>query len=122
MYDAYLKYRIHRLGVRLGFGIPINAVGPGLRIDHFGFVAINGNAKIGKNCHIYGDITIGQKGPNNSEAPIIRDNVIIGAGARIIGPIKIASNCVIGANAVVIHSVLEEGKTIVGIPARVLNK
>lgn len=48
MYDAYLKYRIHRLGVRLGFGIPINAVGPGLRIDHFGFVAINGNAKIGK--------------------------------------------------------------------------
>lgn len=48
MYDAYLKYRIHRLGVRLGFDIPINAVGPGLRIDHFGFVAINGNAKIGK--------------------------------------------------------------------------
>ena len=48
MYDAYLKYRIHRLGVRLGFDIPINAVGPGLRIDHFGFVAINGNAKVGK--------------------------------------------------------------------------
>lgn len=122
MYDCYLKYRLHKLGIRLGFSIPINCVGSGLRIDHFGFLAINQNAIVGKNCHIYGDITIGQKSPHNSRAPIIGNNVVIGAGARIIGPVTIASNCIIGANAVVTHSVLEEGKIIAGVPAKVVNK
>lgn len=104
-----------------GFNIPLNIVGPGLRIDHWGFLAISSDAKIGKNCHIFGDVTIGVKDNSGSKAPIIGDNVTIGAGARIIGPIKIANNCKIGANAVVTHSVLEEGKTIIGIPARVIN-
>lgn len=121
IYDNYLRYRLHKLGVKLGFAIPINCAEPGLRIDHFGFVAINGKAKIGKNCHIYGDITIGQKSPDNDAAPIIGDNVVIGGGARIIGPVKIASNCMIGANAVVTHSFLEEGKNIAGVPAKVIN-
>lgn len=40
IYDNYLRYRLHKLGVKLGFGIPINCAEPGLRIDHFGFVAI----------------------------------------------------------------------------------
>ncbi|WP_269153781.1 serine O-acetyltransferase [Limosilactobacillus balticus] len=91
-----------------------------MRIDHWGGVAINGNAKIGSNCHIFGDVTIGVKDNLGSKEPQIGDNVTIGASARIIGPIKIASNCIIGANAVVTHSVLEERKTIVGIPGRVL--
>lgn len=121
VYNKYLKYRIHKLGLKLGFGIPINCAGPGLRIDHYGFVAINSNAKIGKNCHIYGDITIGVKDPTNDAAPVIGDNVVIGAGARIIGPVKIVSNCMIGANAVVTHSFLEEGKNIAGVPAKVIN-
>ena len=121
VYSHYLNYRLHKLGLKLGFGIPINCAGPGLRIDHYGFVAINSNAKIGRNCHIYGDITIGVKDPSNAAAPIIGDNVVIGAGARIIGPVKIASNCMIGANAVVTHSFLEEGKNIAGVPAKVIN-
>lgn len=112
----YLKYRQHRLGVKLGFDIPINKIGPGLRIDHWGFLAINEYAKIGKNCHIYGDVTIGVKNKSDEIAPTIGDNVEIGTGARIIGPITIASNCKIGANACVTHDVLEEGKIIVGIP------
>lgn len=121
IYELYLKYKMHKLGVKLGFNIPLNIVGPGLRIDHWGFLAISSDAKIGKNCHIFGDVTIGVKDNSGSKAPIIGDNVTIGAGARIIGPIKIANNCKIGANAVVTHSVLEEGKTIIGIPARVIN-
>lgn len=55
-------------------------------------------------------------------APIIVDNVTIGTGARIIGPIKIASNCVIGANAVVISSVDLENQNIVGIPAKSIKR
>lgn len=46
----YLKYRVHHLGVKLGFDIPINSIGPGFRIDHWGFLAINEYAKIVKNC------------------------------------------------------------------------
>lgn len=122
IYNHYLNYRLHRLGLKLGFGIPINCTGPGLRIDHYGFIAINSNAKIGKNCHIYGDITVGVKDPDNSvSAPIIGDNVVIGTGARIIGSVKIASNCIIGANAVVTHDFLKEGKNIAGVPAKVIN-
>lgn len=118
--DGYLRYKIHKLGIKLGFGIPINCIGPGFRIDHFGFCAINSNAKIGKNCHVYGDVTIGQKNPNNALSPKIGDNVVIGAGARIIGPVVIASNCIIGANAVVVDSVMEKGKVVAGIPAKVI--
>lgn len=117
----YLKYRQHHLGVKLGFNIPINSIGPGFRIDHWGFLAINGYAKIGKNCHIYGDVTIGVKNKNDKTAPIIGDNVEIGTGARIIGPITIASDCKIGANACVTHSILEKGKTVVGVPAHEIN-
>lgn len=116
-YHVLLKYELHKLGLKLGFGIPENTLGPGVKIDHWGFIAINSNVKIGKNCHIFGDITIGIKNNEGIGAPEIGDNVTIGAGARIIGPIKIASNCVIGANAVVTRSFLEEGTVIGGIPA-----
>lgn len=117
----FLKFKFHKLGIKLGFELPLNHhIGSGIRIDHWGFLAINYGAKIGKNCHIYGDVTIGVKDENGSGAPILGDNVTIGAGARILGPVTIASNCVIGANAVVTHSVLEEGKIIAGIPAKVI--
>ena len=116
-YNLLLKYRLHKLG----FSIPTNVVVQDWGLI-LGGVAINGNAKIGSNCHIFGDVTIGVKDNLGSKAPQIGDNVTIGASARIIEPIKIASNCIIGANAVVTHSVLEERKTIVGIPGRVLKK
>lgn len=115
-----LIFKFHRLGIKLGFEVPLNCIGPGLKIDHWGFLAINDKAKIGKNLHIYGDITIGVKNAEDSKAPELGDNITIGAGARILGPIRIASNCIIGANAVVTHSVLEEGKVIAGVPAKVI--
>lgn len=120
-YQKILQYRMHKLGIKLGFNIPLNVVEPGFRIDHWGFLAINSNAKIGKNCHVFGDITIGVKDNQTGGAPIIGDNVTKGAGARIIGPVTIASNCVIGANAVVTHDFLKEGSIIVGIPAKVIH-
>lgn len=120
LYNKFLQYKMHKLGIKLGFNIPLNVAGPGLRIDHWGFLAINNDAKIGKNCHIFGDVTIGVKDNQTAGAPIIGDNVTIGAGARIIGPITIASNCVIGANAVVTRDFLKEGSVIAGIPAKLI--
>lgn len=116
----FYRYKQHRLGIKLGFDIPINVFEEGLRIDHWGFLAVSGNSKIGKNCHIYGDVTIGISNDRDHRAPIIGDNVTIGAGTRIIGPIKIASNSVIGANSVVVKDITEPDTIVGGIPAKKL--
>lgn len=119
LYGKLLQYKMHKLGIKLGFNIPLNVIGPGFRIDHWGFLVISSKAKIGENCHIFGDVTIGVKDNLEAKAPIIGDNVTIGSGARIIGPIKIASNCIIGANAVLTHSILKEGAVLGGVPAKI---
>ena len=73
-------------------------------------IFISGKAKIGKNCTIYQQVTIGsnllQDSPNKG-APVIGDNVFVGAGAKIIGNVKVGNNCRIGANAVVAKSIPE---------------
>jgi serine O-acetyltransferase len=73
--------------------------------------------RIGKNCTIIHSVTIGMR--NEWAFPEIGDNVFIGAGARILGGIRIGNNAVIGANAVVIHDV-PDGATVVGVPAKVI--
>ncbi len=72
-------------------------------------------ARIGKNCSIIANVTIGMR--NEWKFPELGDNVFIGAGARVLGGIKVGSDVVIGANAVVIRD-LPDGATVVGIPAR----
>jgi len=116
-----IRRRRNRLGVRLGFTIPTNVFGKGLLIWHYGNIVINGNAKIGDNCILHGDNCIGNNG-TMSNAPVIGNNVDIGVGAKILGDITIADNIKIGAGAVVVNSFLEEGITIVGMPARKLTK
>lgn len=84
-----------------------------------GKVVVNACAKIGSNCKILSDVTIGVLGKKNSEdRPIIGNNVFIGSGARIIGGVTIADNVVVGANAVVTKSITESGITVAGIPAK----
>lgn len=80
-------------------------------------IIISYYAVIGKNCVIRQQVTIAQN--NNNEAPIIGDNVVIGAGAKIIGNVKIGNNVIIGANAVVTKDA-EDNRTVVGVPARVI--
>lgn len=118
-----LLYRIkhHRLGVRLGFDIPINVFGPGLRINHWGLIVVNPKAKIGKFCDIHQGVNIGVQGEDNS-CPVIGDNVWIGPGAKLFGRIKIADDCQIGANAVVNKSFEECGISIAGVPAKKISK
>lgn len=104
-----------RYGMKLGYSIPCNVFGKGLRINHYGLLVINPNVKIGDWCDIHMGVNIGQ-GNTNSDIPKIGNNVWIGPGVKIFGRIVIEDNCIIGANAVVNKS-FEENSIIVGIPA-----
>lgn len=114
----YYAWRCGRLKQKCGIDLVPNVAGPGLHIVH-GKVVINAYAKIGSNCKILSDVTIGVSGKiNSTDRPIIGNNVFIGSGARIIGGVTIADNVVIGANAVVTKSITEPGITVAGIPAK----
>jgi hypothetical protein len=67
-------------------------------------IIVSHNAVIGSNCTIFHQVTIGE---GKDGAPIIGDEVLIGAGAKIIGNVKIGANSKIGVNAVVVHDVPE---------------
>lgn len=121
LFYAFWKWRYHNLGIKLNFDIPINTFDEGLNIHHYGLIVVNANARIGKNCSIQQGVIIGVSG-KSSGVPVIGDNVNIGAGAKILGNIVIPSNTVIGANAVVVKSYEEEGLTLVGVPAKPINK
>lgn len=96
------RFVIERLiEITTGISIPAECdLGKGLRIHHFGGIIVHPTAKIGKNCTLYHGVTIGDRGGGGGAA-VIGDNVMIGAGAKIIGEIVIGDNCKIGANAVV---------------------
>lgn len=113
-----LMIRHTRLCNRYNWTIPINVFGPGLTIVHAGTIVVSGKAKIGKNCRIHVCTNIGNA-PSHGEdgTPIIGDNVYIGPGAKIFGPITIGNNVAIGANAVVNKS-FPDNCTIAGIPAK----
>ncbi len=108
---------------RMLTGIEIHpgaTIGRNLFIDHGMGVVIGETATIGDNVTLYHGVTLGGKGDNTTGGkrhPDIGDNVIIGAGAQVLGPITIGDNAAIGANAVVTHSV-PEGITVAGNPAR----
>lgn len=113
-----LKLRFRRLSIRLGFDIPCNVFGPGLSIAHYGLIIVNGAARIGANCRIHSGVNIGTKAGHTYLAPKIGDNVYIGPGVKIFGPIEIASGIAIGANSVVNKSFQEPNISIAGVPAR----
>ncbi|WP_207733776.1 DapH/DapD/GlmU-related protein [Clostridium sp. 1001275B_160808_H3] len=93
-------------------------IGKGTLLGYGGIaVVIHKNAVIGRNCVISQCVTIGGKEGANG-VPVIGDNVFIGAGAKVLGRIKVESNSKIGANAVVLRDV-PEGKIAVGIPATI---
>jgi len=95
-------------------------IGRHLFIDH-GFVVIGETAEIGNDVTIYQCVTLGGTNPTNGiggkRHPTIRDNVIIGSGAQIIGPITVGERARVGANAVVTDEV-PEGATMIGLKAR----
>lgn len=109
-----------KLSIKLGFTIPVNCFGPGLRIAHRGTIIVNGGARIGANCTINASVNIGAKLGDDSKVPLLGNNIFIAPGAKIYGDVYIADNCVIGANAVVNKSEYNMGTTLVGVPAKPL--
>ena len=93
-------------------------IGRGLVIDHGMGVVIGETSEIGDNVLLYHGVTLGGTGKDKGKRhPTVGNNVVIGAGAKVLGPIYIGSNSNIGANSVVLNNV-PEGATAVGIPAK----
>lgn len=93
-------------------------IGPGLFIQH-GFSTIISAKRIGENCWINQQVTIGYS--NNTDTPTIGDNVAITAGAKVFGGITIGDNSIIGANAVVFKDV-PPNCTVVGVPGMIVKR
>ena len=83
---------------------------------------VNPKSRIGKNCTIHGNCCIGSKGGIPDDSPVIGDNVDIGQNAQILGGITVADGVRIGAGAIVTKSILIPDVTVVGIPAKVIEK
>lgn len=100
-----------------GIDLPCEAeVGKGFVIDHFGGIVVSGYARFGDNCRIRNGVVVGLKNVEEPGAPVIGNNVDIGAGAKVLGKIRIGNNVRIGANAVVICDV-PDNSIAVGVPA-----
>lgn len=119
----FLARLISQLG-RFFTGIEIHPgakIGKGLFIDHGMGVVIGETAEIGDNVIIYHGVTLGGTGKEKGKRhPTVGNNVIIGCGAKVLGPINIGDEAKIGANAVVLKDV-PQGKTVVGIPGVIKN-
>ena len=97
-------------------------IGKGLFIDHGSAVVIGETAEIGDNCTLYQGVTLGGTGKDSGKRhPTLGDNVMVGAGAKVLGPFKIGDNSKIAANAVVLEEIPPDS-TAVGIPARVVKR
>ncbi len=139
-FHAVLAYRIaHILHVR-GYTIPARMIsqtakfftgieihpgakiGSGLFIDHGSGVVIGETAEIGDNCTLYQGVTLGGTGKDvGKRHPTLGNNVMIGAGAKVLGPFTVGDNAKIAANAVVLSAVPADS-TAVGIPARIVKR
>lgn len=91
-------------------------LGKNFVIDHFGGIVISGYASFGDNCRIRNGVVVGLRRVDEPCAPQIGDNVDIGAGAKVLGNIRIGNNVGIGANAVVLCDVPDD-HIAYGVPA-----
>ena len=107
-----------RTGIEIHPGAQI---GDGLFIDHGKGVVIGETAVIGNNCTIYHQVTLGGTGrqKHSKRHPTVGDNVLIGAGAKVLGPVTIGNNAMIGAGSIVLDDV-PDNSTVTGMKARVI--
>ncbi len=106
----------HKTGIEIHPGATI---GEGLFIDHGMGVVIGETTIIGNNCLLYQGVTLGGTGKDKGKRhPTLGDNVMVGSGAKVLGPITIGNNVKIAANAVVLKDI-PDNCTAVGVPARI---
>lgn len=114
-----LAYRVAFKIVQIATGIELPCeveVGRNFVIDHSGGIVVSGFAKFGDNCRIRTGVVVGLARVGDPVAPVIGNNVDIGAGAKVLGRIRIGNDVLIGANAVVTRDV-PDGCLAVGVPA-----
>ncbi len=101
---------------------PAAKIGRRLVIDHGMGVVIGETAEVGDDCYFYHQVTLGvARAIGGKRHPSVGNNVIIGAGAKVLGPIKVGDNARVGANSVVLEDVPND-TTVVGIPARPVDR
>lgn len=114
-----LLYKVLYKGVQIITGIELPCevpIGKNFVIEHSGGIVVSGFARFGDNCRIRNGVVIGLSRVQDPCAPQFGDNVDIGAGAKVLGPIRIGDNVFIGANAVVLTDV-PDNCIAVGVPA-----
>ena len=108
---------VRRTGIEIH---PAATIGEGLFIDHGVGVVIGETTEIGDNCTLYQGVTLGGTGKEHGKRhPTLGNNVMVGAGAKVLGPIHIGDNARIAAGAVVLEDIPADS-TAVGVPARVV--
>ena len=124
-YKLYWLARFISTFARWITGIEIHpgaVIGRRFFIDHGMGVVIGETAEIGDDCMMYHGVTLGGTSWDKVKRhPTLKDGVIIGAGAKILGPITLGKNVRVGSNSVVVKSI-DDNCTVVGIPGRVLEK
>ena len=124
-YKLYWLARFISTLARWITGIEIHpgaVIGRRFFIDHGMGVVIGETSEIGDDCMMYHGVTLGGTSWNKVKRhPTLKDGVIIGAGAKILGPITLGKNVRVGSNSVVVRSI-DDNSTVVGIPGRVLKK
>jgi len=101
---------------------PAAKIGPGFFVDHGMGVVIGETTEIGEDCLLYQGVTLGGTGKERGKRhPTLGNNVVVGTGAKVLGPITIGNNVVIGANSVVLKSI-PDNSVCVGVPGRITKK
>ncbi len=114
-------YRFLFRRIRRSYGIEIDystQIGRRVSIDHQSGIVVNGYCRIGDDCRIRQNVTMGVRRVNIGDCPTLERNVDVGAGAVILGAVTIGENAIIGANAVVLQDV-PAGGLAVGVPATI---
>ena len=117
------RWLSERAKFRTGIEIhPGATIGKGYFIDHGTGVVIGETAEIGDNCIIYQGVTLGGTGKDTGKRhPTLGNNVMVGAGAKVLGPVNIGNNVKIAAGAVVLTDIPDDC-TAVGVPARIVRR
>ncbi len=117
--------RVLAQGVRFMTGVEIHPaaiIGERVFIDHGMAVVIGETSQIGDGCTIYHGATLGGTSLNPGKRhPTLGENVVVGAGAKVLGPVTVGDNARVGANSVVLHDV-PAGTVVVGVPGQVISR